>query len=126
MDWLALCGWLVALMAGVAWWRARRATAPALIAKPPSKPSPETDARATEPAPDSATEPAPDNPRVTVPSDDGPQRAYLYAADGTLESVRRLRGHAPRAFTRGHGHDAVTVYTRQGQDASRVIYQAEP
>jgi hypothetical protein len=50
----------------------------------------------------------------------------LRAADGTLESVRQIRGSDPPAeIVRPHGRHATTTYKQVSRDGSRWIYSAE-
>lgn len=50
--------------------------------------------------------------------------AELYAADGTLESVRQLTS-APVTIHRPHGRGSATVYRRRDLHGRRAIYHAE-
>lgn len=96
---VAILGWLAALVAGYLLWRR-------------SRPTP----RAHQPVTTTGS--------LTLPVTDGPV-AVLFAADGTLESVRQLKGAAPAVIHRPRGRQRATVYRYQGRDGNRVRYQAE-
>ena len=50
-----------------------------------------------------------------------PSRAVLVNSAGLPESLRTLRGPAPKEYTRPHGKGVATIYQRIG---TAVVYQA--
>lgn len=61
----------------------------------------------------------------TYPLPEAGLHAALYQADGTLESVRRLKGAPPPTIHRPHGRGPATVYRLCGLDGTRARYEAE-
>ena len=53
----------------------------------------------------------------------GASRAVLYRADGTIDSVRTLKGPAPKEFTRPHGKEPATIYRLVRKVGPDVVYR---
>ena len=110
---LAGLGWLVGLIAAVAWWRLWRRTD---AAQPPVQ----------APAP-IVVESGHDPPPVAIvdPQTRSWPAILLYEADGRLVSIRRLHGAPTPTMTRRHGRDRETRYRLTHYDTMTARYDAD-
>ena len=62
-------------------------------------------------------------PRLLPLPPHGVSRAVLYRSDGTIDSVRTLKGPAPQVFTRPHGKEPATIYRLVRKVGPDVVYR---